>query len=214
MEVIVINAVSVHCQTVIILHGMNQHINDIRYIVNKIRKKNNGTKFIIPVAKKMTIMWPDGPQNNCSSWYNYFTRYDNLIKHDIINSTEFEDSTKFITDIINKESKIIKPSMITLIGISQGGTVCINTALRLKFKIKNIKCIDTIFLHNYYKYSECKSQVFQVLQSRKDEIYNPTFQKHCYDLLKSYNNTVTISYRNCGHSENLDSMSTFIIKNM
>lgn len=214
MEVIVINAVSVHYQTVIILHGMNQHINDIRYIVNKIRKKNNGTKFIIPVAKKMTIMWPDGPQNNCSSWYNYFTRYDNLIKHDIINSTEFEDSTKFITDIINKESKIIKSSMITLIGISQGGTVCINTALRLKFKIKNIKCIDTIFLDNYYKYSDCKSQIFQVLQSRKDEIYNPAFQKYCYDLLKSYNNTVVISYRNCGHSENLDSMSTFIIKNM
>ena len=104
--------------------------------------------------------------------------------------------------------------MITLIGISQGGTVCINAALRLKFKIKNIKCIDTIFLHNYYKYSEYESQVFQVLQSRKDEIYNPAFQNYCYDLLKSYNNTVTISYRNCGHSENLDSMSTFIIKNM
>tara|TARA_Y100000992_G_scaffold64958_1_gene40042 strand:+ start:585 stop:1229 length:645 start_codon:yes stop_codon:yes gene_type:complete len=214
MNVIIINPQSIHCQTIIILHGMNQDVNDIHRIIDKIKKKKSGIKFIIPVAKKMTINWPTGPQKDCLSWYNYYTRYDNLIKHDIINLNEFEESTIFLTDIINKESKIIKPSLITLIGISQGGTVCINAALRLKFKIKNIKCIDTIFLHSYYKYSECKSQIFQVLQSRNDQIYNPIFQKHCYTLLKSYNNKVVMFYRNCGHSENLDSMAKFIIKNV
>lgn len=214
MQVIIINPKKTHCETVIILHGMNQDINDIHYIVNKIKKKKDGIKFIIPVAKKMKIDWPSGIEENCSSWYNYFTRYDNLMKHDIINLEQFEDATKFITDIINKESKIIKPSMITLIGISQGGTVCINSALRLNFKINNIKCIDTIFLHTYYKYIKSKTQKFQVLQSRYDDIYNPLFQNYCYKLLKSYSNEVKFFYRNRGHCENLDSISRFIINNM
>lgn len=213
MNVIIIKPENKHVETMIILHGMNQDINDIHFIINKIKKNKSGIKFIIPVAKKMTIDWPSGSEKNCLSWYNYFTRYDNLIKHDIIDLIQFEDATKFVTDIINKESKLIEHSMITLIGISQGGTVCINAALRLNFKIKNIKCIDTIFLHNYYKYRECKSQVFQVLQSRYDVIYNPFFQKYCYNLLKSYNNEVNLFYRNRGHCENLDSIARFIINN-
>ena len=38
-----------HYQTIIILHGMNQNIDDIMYIVNKIKSKKIGTKFIIPI---------------------------------------------------------------------------------------------------------------------------------------------------------------------
>lgn len=209
-----IRAYKKHTETFIILHGMNQNINDIHYIVNKIKKRKHGIKFIIAMSENMTIEWPCGQKENCNSWYNYFTKYDNLNKHDIINSIEFENSTNFLVNIIKKEIKVINPSMITLIGISQGGTVCINAALRLKFKIKNIKCIDTVFLHSYYYYQEHEKQTFQVLQSRKDKIYNPFFQTYCYNILKSYYNDVIIFYRNCGHCENIDSIANFIIKNM
>lgn len=203
-----------HYQTIIILHGMNQDIDDIMYIVNKIKSKKIGTKFIIPIAKKMKIVWSDGKIEECISWYNYFTRYDNLNKHDIINFLEFNENTDKIVDIINEESKIISPEMISLIGISQGGTICINAALKLKFKIKNIKCIDTIFLHTYYKYKKAPSQHFQVLQSKKDEIYNPSFQNHCYSLLRSYNNIVKIHIRDNFHCENTDSIIRYILKTM
>ena len=203
-----------HYQTIIILHGMNQDISDILYIVKKIKNKKIGIKFIIPLAEKMKIIWPNGEIEECLSWYNYFTRYDNLIKHDIINFIQFEENTDRVVDIINQESKIISPEMISLIGISQGGTICINAALKLNFKIKNIKCIDTIFLHSYYKYKKGPSQYFQVLQSKKDDIYNPSFQNHCYSLLRSYDNIVKIQSRDNFHCENIDSIIRYILKNM
>tara|TARA_B100001142_G_C14065322_1_gene551311 strand:- start:9 stop:659 length:651 start_codon:yes stop_codon:yes gene_type:complete len=209
-----INSDSVHTKTVIILHGMNQDVNDMLYIINKIKSKKNGKfiKFIIPIAEKMNIIWPDGKKEKCSSWYNYFTRYDNLIKHDIINSIEFQKNTEEIIDLINQESKIVHPEFISLIGLSQGGTICINVALNLKYKIENIICIDTIFLHTYYKYTPFKLQCFKVLISNKDEIYNPMFQKYCYSLLKSYKNEVDIFTRDNYHCENSDSIAKFIAK--
>lgn len=201
-----------HYQTIIIMHGLNQDLDDIMYLVNKISRKKLGVKFVIPVARKMDITWPQGIQKNCSSWYNYFTRYDNLIKHDIINLIEFENNTEKLISIIKKECKIINPEFITLIGLSQGGTICINASLRLNVKLKSIKCIDTIFLHTYYKYHPCKRQNFQVLQSIKDEIYNPIFQNHCYDILKSFNHSVRIYRRDNYHCEDMDSIAAFIIK--
>jgi len=214
MNLKTINSKSTHIETIIILHGMNQDINDILYIVNKIKSTNRGKfiKFIIPVAEKMNIIWPDGKKENCNSWYNYFTRYDNLIKHDIINSIEFEKNTDKIINLINEETKIILPEFISLLGISQGGTVCINVALNLKFKIKNIICVDTIFLHTYYKYSEFKLQNFKILISTKDEIYNPIFQRYCYALLKSYKHQINIFTRDNYHCENSDSIIKFIMK--
>ena len=214
MNLKIINSEGVHHETIIILHGMNQDIKDILYIVKQIKSNKNCKfiKFIIPVAKKMNILWPDGKKEKCNSWYNYFTRYDNLIKHDIINSVEFENNTNEVVNLINEEAKIISPKCIYLIGISQGGTICINAGLNLKFKIKNIICIDTIFLHTYYKYTPFKLQSFKVLISCKDEIYNPMFQRHCYSLLKSYKHEVNIFTRDNYHCENSDSILKFISK--
>lgn len=213
MEIKTIKPEYTHYQTIIILHGLKQQTPDIMYIVNKIKKKKVGIKFIIPIANKMDISWPDGVEKNCTSWYNYFTRYDNLVKHDIINLVEFENNTNTIVDLIKKESKIIDPKFITLIGLSQGGTICINASLRLNITLKSVKCIDTIFLHTYYKYMFCKKQNFQVLQSKKDDIYNPMFQNYCYDLLMSYNHIVNIYHRDTFHCENMDSITSFILKN-
>lgn len=214
MNLKTINSSDAHKETIIILHGMNQDVNDILYIINQIKCNNKGkfTKFIIPIAEKMNIIWPDGKKEKCNSWYNYFTRYDNLIKHDIINFIEFEKNTGEIVNLINQESKIISPDCISLIGISQGGTICINTALNLNIKIKNIICIDTIFLHTYYKYTSFKLQNFKILISNKDEIYNPAFQRHCYSLLKSYKHQVNIFTRDNYHCENSNSIAKFITK--
>ena len=214
MNVKIIDSDSMHQNTIIILHGMNQDVNDILYIIDKIKSKEKlkFTKFIIPIAEKMNIIWPDGKKEKCNSWYNYFTRYDNLIKHDIINSIEFEKNTDEIVKLINEEAKLISPDCISLIGISQGGTICINSGLNLKFKIKNIICIDTIFLHTYYKFTPFKLQNFKILISTKDEIYNPTFQRYCYSLLKSYKHEVNIFTRDNYHCENSDSIAKFIMK--
>jgi len=201
-----------HLHTVIIMHGMDQSIEDILYIATIIRKRKKNTKFVIPVAEEMIMGHPEYP-NRCKSWYNYYTKRDNLLRHDTINKEEFDNITEELIRIIKKESKIVTPEMLSVVGISQGGTVCINAALRLKFRIKNIKCIDTIFLHTHTDTNNCVSQYFQVLISNKDEIYRPDFQEYCYDILKSYGNILMISHRDNSHCEDIDSITAFIIKN-
>lgn len=201
-----------HLYTVIIMHGMDQSVDDIHHIVNKIKIRKKNTKFLIPVAGTMDMGHPGYPKR-CKSWYNYYTKRDNLRRHDTINNEEFNDVTEGLIGIIKQESKIVTPGMLSIVGISQGGTVCINAALRLKFKIKNIKCIDTIFLHTHTDTFNCVSQYFQVLISNKDEIYRPEFQEYCYDILESYGNVISLSYRDNFHCEDVDSMADFIIKN-
>tara|TARA_B100000035_G_C21032170_1_gene569035 strand:+ start:1229 stop:1873 length:645 start_codon:yes stop_codon:yes gene_type:complete len=212
MKNVTLDPVLNHEETIIILHGMNQSQEDIIYIANKIRKFKKNIKFLILIAEKMNITWPDGKQDNCISWYNYFTRYDNLSKHDIIDFSKFESNSNKIVEIINEETKKISPKMISLIGISQGGTVCINLALKLEFSIKSIICIDTIFLHTYYNYSVFNRQKFYILQSKKDNIYNLTFQNYCYSLLNSYGHFVKKYIRNKFHCEDTESIIRFILK--
>lgn len=212
MNFIILDPVSKHKETFIILHGMNQAQEDILYIVNKIRKSKKNIKFIIPIAEEMQITWPDGKIDNCVSWYNYFTRYDNLMKHDILDSNKLNHNSNKIVEIINEETLKIKPEMITLMGISQGGTVCINSSLKLNFSIKKVICIDTIFLHTYYTYKLFKKQKFYILQSNKDTIYNPIFQNYCYSLLNTYGHFIKKYTRNNFHCEDTDSIIRFILK--
>ena len=203
-----------HARTIILLHGMNQDISEMLNITKYINKHKKGNKFIIPIADKIDIDWPNGKEKNISSWYNYFTRYDNKVKHDIIDSVQLKNITSEIVNIIKNESKIVDPSNISLIGISQGGTVCINAALMLNFKIKNVICIDTIFLHTYFdfkffKNNSCKD--FKVFQSSRDTIYNPFFQDYCYDILRNYNKTIEKKIFNLSHCENMNTIASFII---
>lgn len=203
-----------HIRTIILLHGMNQDVSEMISITKYINKYKKGNKFIIPVADNIDISWPDGKETNISSWYNYFTRYDNKVKHDILDSIQLKNNTSKLVNIIKTESKIIDPNKITLIGISQGGTVCINAALMLDFKIKNIICIDTIFLHSYFDYKFFKNNVYQdfkVFQSSNDDIYNPYFQNYCYDIIKQYNNTIEKKVFKLSHCENIIIISKFIV---
>ena len=203
-----------HMRTIILLHCMNQDISEMIDITKYINKYKKGNKFIIPVADNIDIHWPDGKEKNILSWYNYFTRYDNKVKHDIIDTNQLKNITNEIVNLIKNESKIIDPRKITTIGISQGGTVCINAALILQFKIKNVICIDTIFLHSYFDFkffnNKCR-QDFKVFQSSRDTIYNPFFQDYCYDILKNYNNSVEKKIFNLTHCENINTIARFII---
>jgi predicted esterase len=176
-------------QVCILLHGMNQ---EPKELVDMCKNINNTIKFIIPEASRININWPEGIEENVRSWYNYYTRKDNIHEHDIIDQKHFDINTRNIINIIEKESGSISPDKITLSGISQGGTVAINSALKLKFKIKQVLCIDTIFLNSYFDYklfSEAIRQDFKVFQSSNDKVYNPKFQDYTYNILikRKYN---------------------------
>eukprot|EP00966_Prymnesium_polylepis_P272955 6305842-Prymnesium_polylepis.1 len=41
-------------------------------------------KFVFPRAPIRTITWPSGPEANVASWYNYYTRRDGCLEHDVI----------------------------------------------------------------------------------------------------------------------------------
>lgn len=206
-----------HDKTVIILHGMNQDYCEISKMCRSIKKLQKGMKFIIPMCEPIDISWPDDEEQNSISWYNYFSRYDNHMKHDIINIKEFNEKVKNINDLIINESKIIDSEKISLIGISQGGTVSICSALTIKLKINKIICIDTIFLHSYFDYRHFiknLSQNFIVFQSNNDTIYNPKFQDYTYNILKQYNHNVIKSNYDLSHCEDMDVIENFIISKL
>ncbi len=205
---------SKHKNTLIIIHGLNQSIDDLKQILDKIKESKRNTKIIIPRAKTMDIFWPNGEiQYKVNSWYNYYSRYDNKFKHDIINEVEFLDSTQLISDIIDYEKKINPNIPISLCGISQGGTIALNYSINSNIRFKSVICIDTIFMHSYEKHKHIYKtpQKINALISIKDEIYNPEFQYYCYNILKKYNFQLNITYRNSGHCENFDYISKFII---
>lgn len=209
MEVRYIYPEKTHKRTFIILHGMNQGISDIEYIVKNINKSYDDSLFIILIAKKMDINWPSGIEKNLSSWYNYYTRNDDLFIHDNINTKQFRTITDEVVKIINKEHSLNKKD-IHLVGISQGGTIAINSSIKLKFKIKNVICIDTIFMNNYTKNRLNVSQNFRVLQSKYDDVYNIIFQDKCYYLLSEKGHNVIKTIRDKGHCEDLNYISRFI----
>ena len=212
-----IDSVLKHKNTIIILHGLNQSIKDLKDIINKLTKHSKNTKIIIPQCKKMIIKWPDGKQEKLRSWYNYYTRNDNLMKHDLINSKQFDKNTKIILDIIEKEFTYNNNIKVSLCGISQGGTVAINAAIMSKYKLEKIICIDTIFLNNYNDLNIIDTkhkQKFKILSSLNDKIYNFDFQLICYSLLNANGHDIDIKIRNCGHCENYNCISNFIYNNI
>lgn len=151
-----------HAFTVIILHGLYQNTKEISWMINKINCEF--IKWIILEGKSL-------------KWYNYYTQRNNHNRHDKINYTQFTNSCKYLKKNVNRELRYIPSEKIYLLGISQGGTVCINTTLSLKIKLGGIICIDTIFLSDYISDISFLKQKFNILISSKDKIYNPKFQK-------------------------------------
>jgi predicted esterase len=215
MDIYTINPTYKHTKTVIILHGMNQEYEEINNLCRSIKKSKRGIKFIFPICKPIDISWPDNVEKDSISWYNYFSRYDNHMKHDLIDQDEFNYKVKEICNIIKNETKYIDSKNITLVGISQGGTVAINSGLLVDVKLNQVICIDTIFLHSYFDYGNFKiKQVFTIFQSTKDNIYNPLFQDYTYDVLNNYGNIIIKNIHNLTHCEDMYIIEKFIISKL
>jgi len=184
-----------HDTTVIILHGLYQDTLEIQMMIKRINC--NFIKWIILEGRG-------------AKWYNYYTQRDNHQRHDKINYSQFMRSCNCLKKIVKQELKYIASEKLYILGISQGGTVCINTALSLKFKLGGVICIDTIFLSDYISDISFLKQSFYTLISSKDKIYNPDFQKVCYDLLRFFGNTLNITERNKKHCEDVEEICDYI----
>jgi hypothetical protein len=97
-----------------------------------------------------------------------------------------------------------------LVGISQGGTICINTAINLNCRLGGTICIDTIFLSDYMSDVSFFQQVFFALISTKDKVYNPNFQTICYNFLRFLGNEIHITKRDTQHCKNTIEICNYI----
>jgi|TARA_B110000208_G_scaffold27660_1_gene36181 predicted esterase len=213
MKIDTINPEFNHLKTVIFLHSLNQSQTEIHHITNCLKTEKRGLKIIIPHADEIDISWSNGICEKVNSWYNYYTWNDNLYKHDSINIKQFCYNSSIIKNLIEKEAEIIDPQKIFVIGMSQGGTIAIDTCLKLSFRIKKVICIDTIFLDTYFEGNYSK-QTFTIFQSIKDKVYNPIFQDMCYKKLTDNNCKVIKNKYNYFHTENLSFILKFINSNI
>jgi predicted esterase len=184
-----------HTTSVIILHGLYQDTKQIQWMIKRINRD-----FI-----KWIILEGRG-----AKWYSYYTQRDNHRRHDKINYDQFKYSCGCLEKTVKREMRYVPSENLYILGISQGGTVCINTALSLKIKLGGIICIDTIFLSDYIFDISFLKQKFNILISSKDVIYNPNFQKNCYDLLRFFGNDIYVTERNKKHCEDLEEICDYI----
>lgn len=212
MKVKIINPEFTHLKTVIFLHSLNQSIDEINNIIEYIKYKKRGVKFIIP-SDKINLVWPNGIKDKVNGWYNYYTWNNNLSKHDSICLDTFNKSSDYVKKIIINEAKLINPEKIFVVGISQGGTIAIDACLKLPFRIKKVICIDTIFMDCYFE-GNYSRQTFTVFQSIGDEVYNPVFQDACYKKLINKKCKVIKHKYNFSHTENVEFISQFINSNI
>lgn len=181
-------AKSIHKFTLILLHGMNMNIISLYKTVKLLQDYNNNIKIILPVAPKINIDWPDGKEYNVLSWYNYYTRYDNMFKHDIINIDDFNNQSNRIYKILDKEIDLLGDSKKIIIGgFSQGGTIAFNIGLNYKFELGGILAIHSIFMDNIIDIVNIgnynKIPIF-LFSGTEDKIYNIKFQNKSLTILR------------------------------
>ena len=193
----IISCSGLHKITVIILHGFNQDISEMEYISNLINKECDFIRWVILEGKGM-------------KWYDYYTQRDNHNRHDKINYTHFTQSCDYLKKTIHDELKLIQSDNLYLVGISQGGTICINTAINLNCRLGGTICIDTIFLSDYMSDVSFFQQVFFALISTKDKVYNPNFQTICYNFLRFLGNEIHITKRDTQHCKNTIEICNYI----
>lgn len=175
-----------HIYTFILLHGMNMDISFLFKIVKKLQKYNKNLKIILPIAEKININWSHSIEYNISSWYNYYTCYDNLFKHDKININQFNKYTKNINTLLDREINIIKNSKNLVIGgVSQGGTLAFNIGINYHSKIGGIIGIHTIFMNNVIVLKKNYNNIpIFLFSGTNDNIYNIKFQDYSLETLR------------------------------
>lgn len=209
----IFNAIEKHFYTIIILHGMFQNSKSLIQLANYIQNNNKNIKIILPTAPIRTISWSKIPEENISSWYDYYTRNDGLQIHDNINKKHFIQQTNRINNIIDEERKIINIDKIIIAGISQGGTLALNIGLKYPNKLGGIIGIHTIFMDNIITLDNVNNIPIYLFSGSKDSIYNIEFQKKCFKKLTSKNITITEWFiqNSLGHCEKSDKEFQFII---
>lgn len=172
-----------HLYSIIMLHGMycdNTSFNDL---VIKIQKINQHVKIILPNAPVRDIDWPEGKENDVNSWYNYFTRKDGELEHDIIDKKQYNEESDKIKKLIEEESTYINYSNIILLGESQGGTIVSKLALETKNQIGAFILIDSVFMDNIL-ISNVKYPNIYIYSSENDEVYTVELQKNSVKNLR------------------------------
>lgn len=196
------NSILNHKFTLILLHGMNMEIKYLYKIVKKLQNNNKNLKIILPIANRINIDWPTEKEYNILSWYNYYTRYDNENKHDIIDINQFNIQTENIYKILDREIELLKNSKsIVISGISQGGTLAFNIGINYKYKLGGIIGIHTIFMNNIINFNNNYNLIpIYLFSGDSDNIYNINFQNISLNILRErkYNIYWNIE-KNLGH---------------
>lgn len=207
MATIILNSINLHKFTIILLHGMYQSNNDLIELSRNIQENNKNIKIILPNAPLRNIHWPNGIEKNIHSWYNYYTRRDGELIHDIININDFNNQIYNINKVIKKEVEILKNSKNIIIGgISQGGTLALYYGLTSKFILGGIIGIHTVLLDNLIKkYEKLNNIPLHLFSGNDDEIYNIKLQKKSLKNLKDLNYNINWEIINklkhCEYSE-------------
>ena len=183
-----------HKYSVILLHGMDSAPKYFDNLIDYLSSNHiyshilTNTKFIFPEAPIMNINFPNNTLVNVNSWYNYYTRYDNLNKIDLINTLDFRYQTIRILNIILSEYMLLKGNNknIYIGGISQGGTIAYNLLSFLPFNIGGLISIKSIFMYKYTKLKKynIKSRIY-MFNAEDDEVYNSELQNNCIKRLKN-----------------------------
>ena len=205
-----------HIYTLILLHGMYETTESLIKLTYKLMKKYKKLKIILPNAPKRTINWSEENEYGISAWYNYFTRYDGLMKHDEIDIKHFDEQVKRINKLIDNEVKLLngQTQNIMIGGISQGGTLALHIGLNYHHKLGCIIGIHTTLMDNITQISkECQQLPIYLFSGNKDEIYNIKLQNRSLrDLRKFKYKIIWQIERKLGHCEFCKKEYPFIIR--
>ena len=213
----VYNSIDIHLYSIIILHGMYVSNDSLFNTAKFIQENNKNIKVILPAAPTRDIDWPNGKEYNVSSWYNFYTRKDGELEHDIINIREFNKEKKRIQEIIQHEINLLhgKSNNVIIAGISQGGTLALNIALTNNYKLGGVIGIHTVFLdyliNNYHELNNIPIYLFS---GKNDKIYNIKLQKKSLVHLKHYDNISWNIEQNLGHCEYSIKENIFMINSI
>ncbi len=215
----IINDNKFYKKVLILLHPMYCDINYFNTYINYFKENNlefyKNTKFILVQSPKIDVDYPNNKEYNIYSWYNYYTCFNGLNKIDIINTNDFNIQTNKIINIINNESKIIKPKNIYLLGVSQGGTLTFNILNKLKYNIGGIFAIKTIYMHKYINAYNNKNTPIYIYSGGNDEIYPLILQENLINILKKNNYKIIWKIiENLNHSFIINEEYNFILNNI
>lgn len=210
-----LQSIDKHLYTIIILHGMYQDYTSLLELSNDIQKDNRNIKVILPNAPRRTINWPNGKEENIRAWYNYYTRRDGEMRHDIIEHTHFIDQTERINKIIDGECKLISSKNIIIAGVSQGGTIAFNIGLHSPYKLGGIIGIHTVFMDNIISINNMNKIPIYLFSGEKDSIYNIKLQKRsCKNLYKLNYKIEWYIESNLEHCEYSSQENLFIVNSI